>query len=122
MVNKCAYRQFYTHSLSEKIGLCARVKKVTALFIGLNGGGQQKDDHKNREEISPISMDDFTFKIWTLALHDLIKSQADQQLSFDEKIEIQDEVLKIAKPSGEVNLENRATFYLSIRENLAKAF
>jgi hypothetical protein len=120
-MKKCANRYFYVVYSGEKIGLCARVKKVMELFIGLNAG-QQKDNGK--EEISSIDLGTFVHKIRTLAFHDLSKLQADQNLSYDEKAEIQDEALKIAEGKKENlgNLENGSANYPSKIKNLAKAF
>jgi hypothetical protein len=123
MANKCANWQLYGHSFGgEKKNLCARVKKVVGLFIGLNGGRQHKIKHKNGQPMSMIGA--FMLGIRTLTYHDLFKLQADQVLALDEKIEIQDEASKIASPIVEVNLPtfNLTPFYQSIRVNWTKTF
>jgi hypothetical protein len=122
MMKICANRQFYVHSFVEKIGLCARVKKVTELFIGLNGG-QQPNNNKNGEEISSIDIFAFALIIIEMAFHDLFKLQADQKIAYDVKVEIQDEAMKIANPKRtEDKTFSLATYSQSMRVDLAKAF
>jgi hypothetical protein len=114
MVKICANSQFDVLSSGPKMSLCARVKKVNELFIGLNAGGQPKYNNKNsEEEISPIDLGTFMHEIKTISYHDLIKLQADQKFAFDEKAEILDEVL-FSQP--------RTAESFNARGNLARAF
>jgi hypothetical protein len=64
-----------SRSFGEKVRLCARVKKVTELFIGLNSPRQGKDENKKTEEIFPIFTKAFIRRIRALAFHDLVKLQ-----------------------------------------------